>query len=651
MATGDILGVGITGLLAYQRALATVSHNVTNANTPGYHRQRVELGTQPPVLGAPGYLGMGVRIETVRRLYDAFLDEQVRSSEASYRQFERYHALAAQVDNLIADPQAGLGGALGQFFAAWHDLASDPASTVARQVVLAKGEALAARFHALDARLADLARQIDGEVRNALGRINDLAAQIARLNADISALPGQGREPPANDLLDQRGQLIEQLAQYVGVTTVEQDNGALNVFIGNGQALVVGTKALALTALANEFDATRVEVGYSQGGTTASISAQLAGGTLGAALAFRREVLDPARNALGRIALGLAEVFNAQHALGLDLDGQLGGDFFEPLAASSPVASASSANTGNGVVTVTVSDVGALTASDYLLARNGAAYTLTRLSDGTVTTLSTFPSGSQTIDGLTLSLASGTIASGDRFLIRATYFAARDFAVNLSDPRRIAAAGALIAASNPANTGSARLDSVAVSSAAGLPLASHNGPITLTYDSANTRFAVSDSSGLVGYVNYDPATDSGAVKTLPAPLDFIALRFSGTPANGDVFTIADNSAAAAADNRNAAALAALETARRFLGGTASAADLYGALVGEIGSRTQTADSGRRVQQVLRDQALAARESYSGVNLDEEAADLVRYQQAYQAAAQVIATADSLFQTLLFLLRR
>lgn len=651
MATSDLLGVGISGLLAYQRVLATVSHNVTNANTPGYHRQRVEFGTQSPVQAAPGYLGLGVKVEDVRRLYDAFLDEQVRTTQSSYRQFERYHVLAANVDNLLGDLQVGLGGVLRDFFNALHDLSTDPASMAARQVVLAKGETLASRFNALDGRLGDLDRRIGNDIRTTLSEINHLAVEIARLNREIAALPGQGRNPPANDLLDARGRLVERLAEYVAVTTVEQDNGALNVFVGNGQGLVVGDRAMALEAIANEFDATRMEVGYRLSGTTVAISDQLTGGTLGAALAFRREMLDASHNALGRIALGLAETFNAQHALGLDLDGNLGGDFFAPLAASSPKVSASSANTGSGVVSVTVSDAGALTGSEYLLVRNGAAYTLTRLTDGQVTTLTTFPGGPETVDGMTLSLSSGTIASGDRFLIRPTRTGARDFALYLRDPRGIAAAAPLIAASSAANSGSGRLETVDVSSASNLPLSAGNGAILLTYDSANLRFAVSDNSGLVGYVNYDPASDSGAAKILPAPLNFITVRFTGSPANGDVFTIDDNNADPDADNRNAHKLAALEIARRLAGGTASYAELYRAFVGEVGTRTQSADSSLKAQQVLRDQAIAARESYSGVNLDEEAALLVRYQQAYQAAAQVIATADSLFQTLLFLLRR
>ncbi len=651
MASGDILGIGISGLLAFQRALATAGHNIANANTEGYSRQRVEFGTRAPQYAANGYIGTGVQVDSVRRLYDAFLNQQVRSHTSSYQRYERYYALAAQVDNLLADSQGGLNTALREFFDAVHDLADNPASGGARQVVLSQAEALAERFHVMDERLDSLDRDINAQIRTAVGEIERLAVQIADLNRQIATLPGQGADPPANDLLDERERLVTRLAEYVAVTTVSQDNGALNVFIGSGQALVIGDRVQSLSITANEYEASRYEIGYAVGGTSVNITNQLAGaGTLGAALAIRAEVLDPVRNALGRIAIGLAATFNAQHALGLDLDGNLGGMFFSSINASSPVVSASRNNTGTGVVSATVTDAAALTASDYLLERSGATYTLTRLSDGTVTTLSTFPGGPEEVDGITLSLSSGVIAPGDRFLIRPTRSAAGDFDVYLSDPRAIAAAAPLIASSAAANTGSGKLTSVAVTSASALPLFAGNGTITLSYDSANQRFAVTDSSGLVGYVSYDPSTDSGTELTLPGALNFITVQVTGTPSSGDSFTIADNTNGEA-DNRNALRLAGLESERRLAGATASYAELYGQLVADVGTRTQTADTGRQAQQLLLNQAVAAREAVSGVNLDEEAADLVRLQQAYQAAAQVIAVADTLFQTLLYAVRR
>jgi flagellar hook-associated protein 1 FlgK len=650
MSGGDIIGIGLSGLLAYQRSLAATSHNISNVNTEGYSRQRVELGTQPPQFTGAGYLGQGVRIESVRRVYDDFLTSQVRTATSSFQQLDRYYQLASQVDNLFADPQASLSTAMQGFFNAVQGVANDPASIPARQVMVSEGGSLAERFHYFDRRLADLDAGVNGQIRNAVADINSLATELARLNEQIVLQPGQGIDPPANDLLDRRDQVIAKLSEYVSVTTVPQDDGALNVFIGKGQALVVGFTAQQLSLVTSDFEATRYEVGYTVGGNTVNITGQIGGGTLGAALAFRSEILDPARNSLGQIAIGLSSTFNAQHALGVDLDGNLGGNFFAAIAGSSPTVSGANTNTGSGVVAASVTNVAALTDSDYLLERNGASYTLTRLSDGAITTLTTFPGAAETVDGVTISLSMGAIASGDRFLIRPTRAGANDFSVMLGDVRRIAAAGALAASSGAANTGNGRLTTVAASSATGLPLSAGNGAVTLTYDATNQRFAVADGSGPLGFVNYNPATDSGATLTLPAPLGFITFQATGTPANGDAFTIGDNTNGDT-DNRNALALAALMRSQVMAGGTATYGDIYGELIADVGSRTHAADLGRQAQQIAHEQAVAAREAISGVNLDEEAANLVRFQQAYQAAAQVISTANTMFDTLMLLMRR
>jgi flagellar hook-associated protein 1 FlgK len=646
----DLLGVGVSGLLAFQRALSTTSHNIANVNTEGYSRQRTEFATYPPQYLGAGYLGKGVYVDAVRRMYDGFLTDQVRSSTSAFSQLDRYHALAGQIDNILADPSTGLSGALQNFFGATQTAANDPASIPARQVMLSEAGNLDARFAYLHGRLSDLDRDINTRLQSAVSEINGLATELARINRQITLLPGQGSSPPPNDLLDRREQLIKQLSEHVSVSTVLQDNGAMNVFIGNGQALVVGTDTQALSAVRSEFEATRFEVGYDTGSATINISSQVSGGSLGALLSFRTQMLDPARNALGRLAQGITETFNAQHALGLDLNGTAGGDFFRDIAATSPSVSASNANTGTGVVAATISNVSALTTSDYVLARSGATYTLTRSSDGTVTTLGTFPGGSETVDGITISLSSGAISSGDRFLIRPTQSGANDFAVAISDPRRIALAGPLLGSGTVGNTGTGNLSAVSVSAATALPLSGGNGTITLTYDTANLRFNVTDGSGLVGTVNYNPATNDGAALTLPSPLNFISVTFTGTPSNGDTFAVSDNTGSFT-DNRNGLTLSALQYRQTLVGSTASYGETYGQLIADVGAKTRAAEIGRGAQQVLREQALAAQSQVSGVNLDEEAADLVRYQQAYQASAQVIATANQLFDTLLVLMRR
>lgn len=645
-----MLGIGVSGLMAFQRALNTTGHNISNANTEGYSRQRVELAARTPQYAANGYIGSGVQVDTVRRMYDEFLTLQLRASTASHGQLESYYGFAGQIDNMLADARTGLAPAVDAFFGATHALASDPTSTPAREVLLSEANALADRFHYLDRRLADVESGVNAQIKTTVAEINDLASAIAGVNRQIVLAPGQGSDPPPNDLLDQRDQLIRRLAERVTVTTVAQDDGALNVFIGNGQTLVMGATAQSLSAVANQYQATRCEVGYAAGATSVNISSQISGGTLGGLLAFRGEVLDATRNALGRVAIGLSATFSAQHALGQDLNGTLGGNFFSAIDATSPKARASASNTGGATIAVTVSNAAALTASDYLLQFAGGVYTVTRLSDtATVYSGAAFP-GTIASEGLSLALA-GAPAAGDRFLIQPTRLAAQDFAGAISDPSKVAAAApirtreATDAAGLPTNFGTGKISAGSVSNTTNLPLA---GNITLTFNSTLNQFTVVGGPG--GTLAYNPATEGGGKQFTFAAYGGITFTLSGTPANGDSFVI-DNNTNGVGDNRNALELAGLQTKLTLGGGTASYGDVYGQLVADVGGRTHSADINRNAQKVLLDQSIAAREAVSGVNLDEEAAALVHFQQAYQAAAQAISIANSAFETLLAAVRR
>lgn len=718
MANGDLFGIGVSGLLAFQRALATTSHNVANATTEGYTRQRAELVARAPLYSGNGFIGAGVQVDAVRRMHDAYLVDQVRASGSAHAQLEHFHALAAEIDNVLGDPRAGLAPALSAFFDAVQGVANDPTSTAARQVLLSQAGALVDRFHALDQRLGELERRVNSTITNAVAEINDLAAGIADLNARIAQQPSGA---PPNDLLDRREQLLGRLAELVGVRVTTQDDGSVSVFIGNGQSLVVGTRALALETKPNLYDPARLEVGYAGAAAAASFSDQLAGGSLAGALAFRVQALDPARHALGRVAVGIAHAFNDQHRLGLDLDGALGGSFFrEPLAA----VAASRLNAGAGAVAASVRDVSALAASDYVLRYDGAnTYTLTRSSDGQTFAIATAGVSpyTTTIDGVDLTISAGA-AVGDTFRISPVGAGAADIGVAIGDVRAVAAAAAVRAEAAIGNAGTGRIGPVTVNSpndrvvvtftgpntfdvvdeTTGAVLAtgaSYADPATIAYNGwsavlsgapqagdtfvvENTVTQANSAAGAIGPVTVAASgshpdlpetvtitftsptayTVTGTGQGLPAggtydPASGATLSFNGwtvtltgAPAAGDVYTVERN-AGAAGDNRNALALLGLQTRHTLDGGHASLGGAYAAAVAEVGARTRAAGIGRDAQAVLRDQANAAREALSGVNLDEEAADLVRFQQAYQAAAQVISVADSLFRTLLDAVRR
>ncbi len=647
MATGDLLGVGVSGLLAFQRSLATTGHNISNVNTPGYSRQRVDLVSNIPQPSGDGFIGTGVQVSTVQRIYDNFLTGQVQSATSSSSQLQTYSSLAGQVDNLLADPTAGLNPSLQRFFDAVHTAAADPASIPARQVLLSQANTLTNSFHYLDQQLSTLRTGINTQITNSVADINNLASGIAKLNQQIVLAKGLAGGQPPNDLLDQRDALVAKLSEQVSVTTVDQNDGAQNIFIGTGQTLVVGGNASKLSVVSNPYDVTRYEVALSTGPITSITSDYITGGKLGGALDFRKEMLDPTQNALGRVAIGIATTFNDQHKLGQDLKGVLGQDFFNALGSISPKVYSASAAT----LTASVSNVNALTTSDYRLDYNGANYTLTRLSDNAVISSVPFGAFPQTIasEGLTLTLTAGAVA-GDSFLIQPTRTAAKDISVVTNDPTRIALAGPLVTseATNanglPTNLGTGKISAGNVTNTTALPLAV---PITLTFDSGTNQFNITGGPG--GSIAYNPATDSAGKTFTFAGFGGVTFSLSGVPSNGDSFSI-NNNTSGVSDNRNGLQLADLRNQNKLGNSSATYEGAYGQLIADVGSTASRVDVSAKAQKTLLDNVTASRDSVSAVNLDEEAANMLRFQQAYQAAAQVISVSNTLFQSLISAVR-
>ncbi|HWS02972.1 MAG TPA: flagellar hook-associated protein FlgK, partial [Gammaproteobacteria bacterium] len=438
MASG-VLGTATSGLLAFQRSLSTTGHNIANASTPGYSRQRVEVGTQTPQSSGAGFIGSGVKATTVTRLYDQFLVDRVRTSTASVNSLDIYSQYASRVADLLGDADAGLNGSLETFFNSMQTLANDPTSIPARQLVLSEGEGLVARFQYLDDQLRNTRKEVNGQLGNLVQEVNTLSQGIADINKEIVTAIGRSGGQPPNDLLDTRDQLLDQLSALVSVSRVEQDDGALNVFIGNGQSLVTGYNAATLSVQGDGFDATEMNIMYTVGGVSSDITANVSGGKLGGLLSLRDEVLDATQNALGRIAVVLGTELNAQHGQGMDLDGNLGGDLF---SLGAPQVSGNTINTGTGTVTASFDNatITALTAKDYIISYDGAAWNLTD-ADGNAATMA----GAGTlaspfnVDGLNI-VVGGTPAAGDRYMIRPTHAAADDIDVTIGNVRAIAAA-------------------------------------------------------------------------------------------------------------------------------------------------------------------------------------------------------------------
>lgn len=631
----NIFSASLSGMNAAQIGLATTEHNIANANTPGFNRQVVEQNARPGQQTGGGFVGQGVDVVGVKRIYDQFISTQVMQEQTQATYLTTYHTSLTQIDNMLADPLAGASPAMQQFFDAMNAVANSPESVPARQTLLSSAQFAANRFQAIDQRLTDIANGLNGQITNTVNTVNSYAQQIAALNGNIkraTANAGTGQLP--NDLLDQRDQLINLLNKEIKATAQQQPDGTVSVFIGNGQALVVDETPFTLRAVQSSSDPSKLDVAYQyQGNVVALPQNSLQGGNLGAFLAFRDQSLEPARNALGRVALGLASSMNQQNQMGVDLNGALGGALF---TAATPRIDQGANNTGTAVVSASITDVAALTTSDYQFRFDGTNYSTLRLSDNAVTNLGAGP-GPFTVDGFTVNVTAGAQA-GDSFLIRPTANGARDIAVAISDPAKIAAAAPIRGNATLTNVGTGTISAGTVN--APLPLDPNlQATVTITFDSPTTFTVTGAVPAVVGSVAYTAGADIS--------YNGWTVQISGAPAVGDTFTVERNTNATG-DNRNALLLAALQNQNILANGTASFQGAYGQLVSQVGAKTNELSVTSTAQTNMLNETIKQQQSISGVNLDEEAANLLRYQRAYEAAAKAMQIANTMFDTLLSL---
>lgn len=643
----SILGIGASALAAAQAGMLTTGHNISNVNTPGYSRQETIQATSNALFTGGGYLGQGVDVASIRRVYSDFLTARTLSSQSQSSALTVKQDQLSQLDSLFGDVTSGLSPALDSFFAGINAVAANPADTASRQTALSAAQGLVNRFHQLDDQVTQLGNAANVRITGAIGTINNVGAQIATLNMRImNASDTSGGTTPPNDLLDQRDQLLMELNKSVGATAVPQSDGSYNVFLSNGQALVTGGTSQTMTVQPDPQDPQNLLVGLRSGASVVQFhSADFSGGELGGILQFRDHELAAAQNALGRVAIALTSAFNAQHRLGQDLNGTPGADFFSIPA---PTAQPALTNTGNANLQLSVVDGTQVTASDYRLAYDGTNYTMTRLDDGTVQSFATLP---KTIDGIRLTLAGGTAGAGDTFLIQPTRTAARDIGVAITNSSQIAAAAPIRTAASSSNVGTATISQGSVD--AGYPSSPLGAPVSITYSKTTgmlTGFpATSPISVTVGTSTTTYAAGSPVPYTSGAVISFgVRFSISGAPSDGDTFTIAPN-AGGVGDNRNAQLLAGIARAN-VLGGTTTIGGAYGQLVSSVGSSAQQAQVESDTQAHLLAQAQAAQQSVSGVNLDEEAANLQRYQQAYLAAGKLMGVATAMFDSILEIAR-
>ena len=630
---------GLSGLNAAQAALVTTGHNTANVNTPGYSRQAVQISASGGASASgSGYLGNGVRVSDITRSYDQYLSSQLNQAESLNQSLTVYGAQISQIDNLLASQTSGLAPQMQTLFAHVQAVANTPADPSARQQMIGSTQALASQFRAMDSYLNGMNANVNSQVSGMVQQINTYAGEIASLNSQVAMFGNaSGRQAP-NDLLDQRDQLVTDLGKLVGTKVVMQDGGQFNVFIGNGQTLVLGGKATSLAAVSSASDPGRTTLAsVNPAGKVMPMNESIInGGALGGLLRFRDETLSPALNSVGRMAISLADTFNSRQKLGIDLNGNPGSDF---LSQSSPTVLSHAGNSQvapGGALSATFAEVGRLTLSDYRVDATGpSAFKVTRLSDNAAVAADPVTGA---YDGLALAFTGG--AAGDSFLVQPTRTGARDLAVKVVDPAKVAAASPLVTSSTLGNKGSAAISPPKVDAGyPGSPTQLSATGLRLTYDSATSSF-----SGLPAGVVATASMVNGAPVTTLA-FDGISFSISGIPANGDTFTLGKNTGGVS-DGSNALLLGALQNQKTMAGGTASFNDAYAQLVSTVGNKARQVQISGAAQASLTLQVRTAQQSVSGVNQDEETANLLMFQQMYQANAKVIQTASTLFDTVL-----
>ncbi|HXC26331.1 MAG TPA: flagellar hook-associated protein FlgK [Stellaceae bacterium] len=639
----QVIDAGSSGLNAAIQALETVSNNTSNVNTPGYDVESVQQTEQVGTVGSPG---TGTDVTSIQRSFDQFVFSQMVTATSANQ--------AAQVaqdnaENLTAifpvasGGSGGLGVSLTNFFSGMNAVSQDPTSVADRETFLSDAQALAANFNSVGGQLSSNLASLNSQLSSAVSEVNSLTQQIANLNDQIETQSNSGGGGPPVGMMDNLDSLVQQLGQETGITVIASPSNTVNIYTTGGASLVAGSSSSNLVVTSGSYGSSTLSVTYQPTGQ--DISASLSGGTIGGIVSSQAQYVA-AQNALGGIATALAAAVNTQQSLGLNLNGAQGGDLF---SVGGPTVLADQSNTGSGTLTASITNTNAFTPDNFIVAKTASGYEATNTATGQVTALGNGPTLS--LDGMTLAV-SGTINTGDSFELEPTATAAQTLAVTTTDPSAIAAASPYVATAG-SNLGNVTASAFSAVTSGSLPAGSVIVPasqfgqnLTVKFTSATTFNVLNSSNAVIASGSFSGtsgATLAVAYPSPPAPTGEVSefTLSAGTPAAGDTFSLTPGGVASSS---NIQAMTNLANQNLLSGETLSSA--YGSLVGQVGTVGQTASFNAQAASGVLNQVQSVQQSISGVNLDQQAADLITYQQAYQASAQVIASAETLFDNLL-----
>jgi flagellar hook-associated protein 1 FlgK len=671
----SLINIGMSGLGAAQSGMYTLGNNIANADVESYSRQQNVQKTKGGQQVGQVFMGSGTTLADVRRVYNSFLENQLRTTTSLSSDASSYLDQISPLDTALSSSDTGITAALQSFFSAMQDAAAKPTEDASRQLLLTSAQSLSKRFNTLAAQLNQQNSNINSNMASLADQVNNLTKTIADLNDQISRVSSISGQP--NDLLDQRDGAVRELNKLVGADVVERD-GNYDIYLKNGQALVLGKTTQTLGVAPSATDPTRMSLILNRGSTKMDITNSTTGGELGGLIRYRKETLDPALNELGRVALVVADAINSQLAQGIDKNGDFGATLFGDINSLKAISERSIAKTtnsaGSGNLDVTIKDTGKLGTSDYQVTFTSATgYNVRKLPEGTdMGSFDLTDNPPPVIDGFTLSLNGGGLSAGDSFKITPTRNAAAGIDTVLTDPKRLALASPLTGTSGSGNKGTGVITQPTLTSKLDIYDAAQrtqlqNGlkystPVKLVFGDETTSpqaYKMYDAKGTeIGSGTIVPGQENklqlsvpmvdGNGNSLGGNFTF-EMSVSGAPKNGDSYTVA-LTGAGSADNRNSQAVIDLQTKSTVDVGAngkgISFTDAYAKLVSNVGGKAGQAQMDSDATTALHTSALESRNNLSGVSIDEETGNLIKFQQYYTASSQIIKAAQETFATLI-----
>ena len=661
--TVSLYQTGVSGLLSAQQQLATTGHNISNVNTEGYNRQRAEQNAAVGLNNGDNYIGSGTYIQDITRLYDQFSYKEQLLNQSNLGSANSLHNKLTQLDQIMSSAGGTLSESIQNFYQGMNGVADNPSDPAIRSIVLNQAGILSNDFSELQANFVQMQKAVNGEIEQIASKVSEISLELAKINETILHSQNNSQTGKPNDLLDKRDQLVGQLGEFTSVNTIQDTHGVMTVMIGNGATLVAGITPLTVSVQAGDPDPLQTQLQINSRNGSVAIDASKLGGAIAAKMEYRDEHLMSARSEINRLAMAISNTLNEAQAQGLDLDAQQGREIFTDINSSGLQAARvleHTTNAGNLSGAVNITDVSLVPTDEFEVKFDGTDYIMTNNNNGTETNLGAPGSGTYaTAFGFEFNELSGTPATNDKFTIRPTENSASLIKVTLTDSKGIAASAAVDVNADANNVSDGAVNIINVT----------DPVIARAYtEGSNTKLTVDvyeSAPGTFDYRVYDAANPppapviasgnfaagaSAVIDMPPAPATAaFQIEITGAPVGQgslarEKFTISD--VFGPGNGSNAGFISATQEQAIVGNGTQTFSQGLAVTTADIGSKASSAELVANTAQALFTQAYNRNQSTSGVNLDEEAANMIKFQQAYQASSRIISVANTIFDTLL-----